>query len=481
MKTIGLTNLIIFLGLIVFSISSQAGLALIEFQPLTATHRSVPQNSSIIVNYLVTNQSLKSHTLLLQNKNAIQQIQNIGMCKSPFTLASKESCVLSLQIHGNQLTVPLSDGPIVCQSGSSLQCYRPKSNDVLTIKVTNNQYLVGGTITGLTGHIVLLNNGSDSLTLNSNGSFTFPTPMNQDTPYSVVIHQPPTGQTCSVSNGSGIIGNTDVHNIGVYCASTPTQLSIPNTATIPASLSATTSSITVTNIGPNFAYNVSVTLPSDWQAVNQNSTDCVVLPPNHGCSIIFSSSQAYIAQGNIIVTGTNVINPPTMAIAFTVQDYLVWDVSFGTIHVIDQVDAPTLNEWGGYLTSVGMGARSVTEGKDNTQNIVLALGAGVYAAQNCYESTSGGAAMYTWFLPALCQMGEGSNCTPGFANINTNLAQLGFGGFGTDYYWTSTEAAAADSPELKAWRQKFDNNSTQDYGEKYNTYAVRCAREIPLT
>ena len=54
-----------------------------------------------------------------------------GICSNPFTLPSKgSSCTLSLQVNGSQLTHPITDGPIVCEQGSTLQCYKPSPSNV---------------------------------------------------------------------------------------------------------------------------------------------------------------------------------------------------------------------------------------------------------------------------------------------------------------------------------------------------------------
>ncbi len=79
-------------------------------------------------------------------------------------------------------------------------------------------FSIGGTITGLSGTIVLQNNGSGNLTLSQNGDFTFATAVLNSTPYSVTILSQPAGQTCSVANGVGTVSSENVTNIAVTCA-----------------------------------------------------------------------------------------------------------------------------------------------------------------------------------------------------------------------------------------------------------------------
>jgi len=79
-------------------------------------------------------------------------------------------------------------------------------------------YTVGGTVTGLrVSGLVLQDNGGDNLTFSSNGTFTFTSGIDQGGAYSVTVLTQPSGQTCSVHNGSGTIGTADISNVIVTC------------------------------------------------------------------------------------------------------------------------------------------------------------------------------------------------------------------------------------------------------------------------
>jgi hypothetical protein len=79
-------------------------------------------------------------------------------------------------------------------------------------------YHVTGTVTGLTGSgLVLRNNGTYDVIINSNGPFDFGPDFANGTPYDVeVLTQPNNGQICAVSNGSGTISGTDAQ-VSVDC------------------------------------------------------------------------------------------------------------------------------------------------------------------------------------------------------------------------------------------------------------------------
>ena len=85
-------------------------------------------------------------------------------------------------------------------------------------------YTVGGTLTGLPAGdtVTLQDNGSDNLTLSTNGTFTFPTALPTGHAYSVTVSAPNGGTptTCTLTNGSGTISGANVTNVAVQCVST---------------------------------------------------------------------------------------------------------------------------------------------------------------------------------------------------------------------------------------------------------------------
>ena len=93
------------------------------------------------------------------------------------------------------------------------------------VSCTTNSYLVGGTVTGLTGDSVVLQlNGGNNLTVTSaNRNFTFPIAIASGGLYSVSVLAHPTSpsQTCAVTNGSGTIGGANVDNVIVSCVTNP--------------------------------------------------------------------------------------------------------------------------------------------------------------------------------------------------------------------------------------------------------------------
>lgn len=113
----------------------QAGIPVWTITPKTLTTQSVPSNSSTTIEYVVTNQSSKTHLLVMKPLNAIVQITSgTGVCGNPFLLPKKgSSCLLILQALGYEIAEPIDDGPVVCERGSSLECYRPAENNRLNL------------------------------------------------------------------------------------------------------------------------------------------------------------------------------------------------------------------------------------------------------------------------------------------------------------------------------------------------------------
>jgi alpha-tubulin suppressor-like RCC1 family protein len=87
---------------------------------------------------------------------------------------------------------------------------------------TPTTYTVGGTVTGLAAGttVTLQNNGGGNLPVNASGAFTFASSIASGAAYAVTVATQPTGQTCSVANGTGT-ATANVTNVAVTCAALP--------------------------------------------------------------------------------------------------------------------------------------------------------------------------------------------------------------------------------------------------------------------
>jgi len=79
-------------------------------------------------------------------------------------------------------------------------------------------YTVGGTVSGLSGTLVLQNNGGNNLSVSQNGSFTFTAPVSNGLSYSVTVLSQPSNplQNCVVTNGGGT-SSSNVTSVQVVC------------------------------------------------------------------------------------------------------------------------------------------------------------------------------------------------------------------------------------------------------------------------
>ena len=94
--------------------------------------------------------------------------------------------------------------------------------DVTDVAVTcvTDQFNVGGTVSGLLGSgLVLQNNGGDDLAISADGAFTFATALDDGSAYGVTVFTQPgaPSQTCAVSNGSGTLAGADMTDVTVTC------------------------------------------------------------------------------------------------------------------------------------------------------------------------------------------------------------------------------------------------------------------------
>ncbi|WP_419421528.1 hypothetical protein ACNVED_16590 (plasmid) [Legionella sp. D16C41] len=238
------------------------------------------------------------HTLLMQGIPGITQDVSPGHCPSVFVLGYQQSCLLTLIVHGNALNGNIVGGPVVCEQGNVNQCYQP--NPLHRLAITRGPaaaYTLGGVVFGLSGRIVLQDNGGDNLTINSNGSFTFTTPVAQGAPYNVTVATQPVGQTCTVTNGSGTMGGANVTNVSVNCVTNTTtlstsisQLALSVTGLTEYGVSGNPASglarlITISNTGSNTALNLAVNTPT-WPAGTSSTTTCTnTLPAGSSCTI----------------------------------------------------------------------------------------------------------------------------------------------------------------------------------------------------
>ena len=88
----------------------------------------------------------------------------------------------------------------------------------VAVTCTVDTFTVGGTLTGLFGggSVALQINGSNNQTLTADSNFVFPA-LADAAAYTVTVATQPTGQTCTVNNGSGTLAGANISNVTVSC------------------------------------------------------------------------------------------------------------------------------------------------------------------------------------------------------------------------------------------------------------------------
>jgi hypothetical protein len=492
-----LRSLMIFFSLISIT---QAGTPLWTFEPLTPTHFELPANGIALVQYKVTNQSIKPHTLVMQSiLGSTQNTTGAGICGNPFVLTSKTSCILSLQINGSQLIRPIRNGPIVCEKGSREQCYRPSAANILNITQTPAVTDVAITVTGSplilivngpTGQLTITNTSAQVPATNITSNFAGTALEGNVTETGNTCANVPPGSSCTLTYTPG---NTLVPQ---------TNFTIQGTNTLPVTAAiAIQSGSTLTSINPNTGSTLggtNVTLTGtglsgttgvffDGMAATGvtvvNSTTVTAITPPHvvgTVDVTINTSSGGATLPNSYTYVVRVIGQPF-------EGGVIACLNGGTNNLI----AATANNssgiaWGGVGTTIGPNAQSVTNGSGNTTAIVAELTGNLgipltnYAAGICslYEIDSqgntpcqpGNTCYNDWFLPAGDNTGPSGQLNCLFVN------RVAIGGFTANNYWSSTEFNNFQSAQV-AWTQDFVAG-TEGGINKGISLPIRCVREF---
>ena len=154
---------------------------------------------------------LNASGLVLQNNGSDNLTVKSGAATftfaTPLDYGANYAVTVSTQPTGETCTVSSGTGTVKAA--------------VTTVKVScvPTTYTVGGTVSGLNASgLVLQDNGGDNLTVNSGAAtFTFATALDYGAKYAVTVYTQPTGETCSVSSGSGTVSQ-DVTTVSVSCS-----------------------------------------------------------------------------------------------------------------------------------------------------------------------------------------------------------------------------------------------------------------------
>jgi len=201
-------------------------------------------------------------------------------------------------------------------------------SDVTDVQVdcVTDTFTIGGMVSGLNGSgLVLQNNGGDDLAVAADGSFTFPTALDDGSAYAVTVLDQPTGpiQTCSVSNGSGTLAGADVSNVEVECVDEPPEVAL-SAAGIDFGMvvigSTSVQTVTLTNTGTGELNISDITAPTPPFAMAGGS--CLPPPstllPGESCTIDVEFAPDSISSqftGSIDIISNAATSPDTISLS----------------------------------------------------------------------------------------------------------------------------------------------------------------------
>jgi hypothetical protein len=138
--------------------------------------------------------------------------------------------------------VPYGDSYVVSVASppAGQECSVTNGTGIATAPVTNvgvectlAQYTVGGTITGLTGAGLQIENGAANVSPAPGATdFTLLVELDDGTAYDVGIAHQPAGQTCVITHSQGHVNAKDITDVAVNCLDNPTH-SLVGTYVIP--------------------------------------------------------------------------------------------------------------------------------------------------------------------------------------------------------------------------------------------------------
>ena len=171
----------------------------------------------------------------------------------------------------------------------------------VSVSCVQNDFTIGGTISGLSGSVTLQNNLGDNLIINANGAFTFATPLTNGSTYSVTVLSQPSGQTCTVTGASGTVSSANVTSVGVSCANNPYNIS--------GTLSGLSGSVTLQNNGgDDLVLNANGPFTFTTQINNGSTYNVTVFAQPAGQVCTVSNGSGTVLGANVTSIGVTCAN-----------------------------------------------------------------------------------------------------------------------------------------------------------------------------
>lgn len=129
----------------------------------------------------------------------------------------------TLQATGSSYNVTVSSQPTgpaqTCTVANGSGSVASANVTNITVNCVTGQFSVGGTVSGLAGSGLVLQNNGENLPITASGAFTFANRLVDRATYNVTVSTQPGGQACVVRNPSGAIASANVSSVEVSCTS----------------------------------------------------------------------------------------------------------------------------------------------------------------------------------------------------------------------------------------------------------------------
>jgi 6-phosphogluconolactonase (cycloisomerase 2 family) len=254
---------------------------------------------------------------------------------------------------------------------------------------TSQMYSIGGTITGVTGSgLVLQNNGGDDQTVTAGArSFTFSTGIVSGGAYSVTIKSAPTNETCSVTSGSGTVSTSNVTSVAITCQTGGTSAA---TYTIGGTISGLTASgLVLQDAGSDdltvAAGATAFTFPNPLSSGKPYSVTVQSAPANTTCSV--TNASGTVGTANITNVAITCKASSTLPATYTIGGTLTNLAAAGLVLQDNNGDNLTVNSSGllfTFATPLTAGSKyAVTVlTQPQTQTCMVSNGTGTVASSN---------------------------------------------------------------------------------------------------
>jgi len=202
-------------------------------------------NDTYTIGGTVTGLSSGQTVTLLNNGGDARTVTGNGSGSDAFTFATR------IPYLGNYaVTIGAQPSGEICAVSGGVGS-GVAANIAGTVVSCRTALTVGGTVSGLLPRsaFVLQLNGGSNLTVNANGAATFGTKVASQSTYAVTVLAQPNGQSCAVTNGSGVATVNVVFNVA--CAANPGSGAGAGSATLVAIPAATGNSVPIVFDGGN--------------------------------------------------------------------------------------------------------------------------------------------------------------------------------------------------------------------------------------